>query len=118
MRDVRTINLTAVWGRELCYVSGNEGFRFLEIWVHFASRFEPADLAVHYEVPLSFFESMLDIFEVFKDTLQLCWEFWNRKIQHFCQICFVWAGSIFQILQAANPHTVDHKRQPGQKRCW
>ena len=30
MWDVRTINLTAVWGRELCYVSENEGFRFLK----------------------------------------------------------------------------------------
>ena len=30
MRDVRTINSTAIWGRELCYVSENEGFRFLK----------------------------------------------------------------------------------------
>ena len=29
MRDVRAINLTAVSGRELCYVSENEGIRFL-----------------------------------------------------------------------------------------
>ena len=35
MRDVRAINLTAVSGRELCYVSENEGFRFWEIWVYF-----------------------------------------------------------------------------------
>ena len=32
MRDFRAINSTAVWGRELCYVSENEGFRFFEIW--------------------------------------------------------------------------------------
>ena len=30
MREVRTINLVAVRGRELCYVSENEGFRFLK----------------------------------------------------------------------------------------
>ena len=30
MREVCTINLVAVRGRELCYVSENEGFRFLK----------------------------------------------------------------------------------------
>ena len=65
MREVCEIHLTAVRGRKLCCVSENEGFHFLEIWVHFGPdeitwplshheppglnrRFEPADLAVHY----------------------------------------------------------------------
>jgi len=80
MQYIRAINLTAVWGRELCCVRKRR-ISFLEVWVHFGpdeitwplSHREPPGLNRRFE---------LEVWVESFGPTQIATHFWNQRISN------------------------------------